>query len=170
MYGYSEEANASSSVQWDQVNWGNLQQDCLQRNADRFQPSTLKEKTWTLHIEQDREATEDRRNKTATDQHDTAPDFNRRTAVIVRTWIDRKYTEDDLHYIRSMITELSLLSGAEYEVILLVDAKDTELPPAGDMAGLESLKTALPQELRDLAVFFNSKSLRDWYPKIDAHE
>lgn len=63
--------------------------------------------------------------------------------------------------------ELSLLSGAEYEVILLVDAKDTELPYPAD---LDSLKKSLPLELRDLAVFFNSKILEDWYPMIGIHE
>lgn len=170
MYGFTEEANASTPVQFERVNWGNLQQDCVQRNADRYRHSALKKRTWTLHKEQDREAEEEQGEKGATDEDDSMPAHKHRTAVILRSWIDKKYTEDDLHYIRSMVTELSLLSGAEYEVILLVDAKTTELPPPGDMAGLESLKTALPQELRDLAVFFNSKILEDWYPKIDVHE
>ena len=81
-----------------------------------------------------------------------------------------EYTEDALYYIRSIIIELSLLYGAEYYLIQLVDAKDTELPHPTDKAGLENLKKSLPQELQDLAVFFNAEILKDWYPKIDVHE
>ena len=66
--------------------------------------------------------------------------------------------------------ELALLSGGEYEVILLVDAKNIELPHPTDKAGLDNLKKSLPRELQDLAVFFNSEILKDWYPKIDVHE
>jgi hypothetical protein len=81
-----------------------------------------------------------------------------------------EYTEDDLYYIRSIIMELSLLSGAEYEVIILVDTKDDEVPHPADKAGLDSLKSSLPPELQDLAVFFNAKILEDWYSRIDIHE
>jgi hypothetical protein len=110
-----------------------------------------------------------REEKTETDQNNTSSIFKPRTAVVLRTWTDMEYTENDLHYIRSIIMELSLLSGAEYEVILLVDAKDTELPHPADRAGLDNLKSSLPRELQDLAIFFNSQILEDWYPKIDTH-
>lgn len=70
-----------------------------------------------------------------------------------------------------MVMELSLLSGAEYEVIILVDAKDQILPNPMDNAAMDSLKKVyLPEELRGLAVFFNTKLLGDWYPTIDAHQ
>ncbi|KZN93001.1 hypothetical protein EN45_031690 [Penicillium chrysogenum] len=81
-----------------------------------------------------------------------------------------KYTTNDIHNIRAMVMELSLLSGAEYEVIILVDAKDQILPNPMDNAAMDSLKKVyLPEELRGLAVFFNTKLLGDWYPTIDAH-
>ncbi|KAJ5670293.1 uncharacterized protein N7477_005656 [Penicillium maclennaniae] len=51
-----------------------------------------------------------------------------RTAVIMRTWLSKRCMDDDLHFIRAMIMELALHSGGEYEVVLLVDCKDTELP------------------------------------------
>lgn len=167
-YGYAEEGK---KAQWEDVNWATLQQDCLQRNADRYQHSNIREKTWTLHREQDKGTDEHRLSgeKTETDRNNTAI-FNPRTAVVLRTWLDMEYTEDDLYYIRSIIMELSLLSGAEYEVILLVDAKNAELPYPTDKAGLDSLKKSLPLELQDLAVFFNSKMLEDWYPKINVHQ
>ena len=70
-----------------------------------------------------------------------------------------------------MVMELSLLSGAEYEAIILVDVKDQILPNPMDNAAMDSLKKeCLPEELRGLAVFFNTKLLGDWYPTIDVHQ
>jgi hypothetical protein len=93
-----------------------------------------------------------------------------RSAVILRSWLGKEYTDNDILNIRAMIMELSLLSGAEYEVILLIDAHDEILPDASDKKGMEELKQELPAELRGLAVYFNSQILEDWYPLIDAHE
>lgn len=178
VYGYTEDADndkqygALNKEQWDTVNWADLQTGCLRRNADRYPPSSLRGKTVTLHKEHEK-ATEEYRaesERLRTDRDNSFPTFNIRTAVVLRTWIDREYTEDDLHFIRSMITELSLLPGGEYEVILLVDAKDTELPHPGDRTSLDGLKKYLPPELRDLTVFFNSEILETWYPKVPAHE
>lgn len=167
-YGYTETGNKG---QWQDVNWANLQQDCLQRNADRYQPSDIREKTSTLHREQDKGTDKHhRREKAETYRNNTSASFKTRTAVVLRTWLDMEYTEDALYYIRSIIMELSLLSGAEYEVILLVDAKNIELPYPTDNVGLDNLKKSLPRELQDLAVFFNAEILKDWYPKIDVHE
>lgn len=82
-----------------------------------------------------------------------------------------KYTTNDIHNIRAMVMELSLLSGAEYEVILLIDAKDEMLPEPMDNFAMDSFKEEyLPKELRGLAVFFNTELLEDWYPTIDVHE
>lgn len=70
-----------------------------------------------------------------------------------------------------MIMELSLLSGAEYEAILLIDAKDEVLPDQMDNVTMGGFKEEyLPEELRGLAVFFNTKLLEDWYPTIDVHQ
>lgn len=82
-----------------------------------------------------------------------------------------KYTTNDIHNIRAMIMELSLLSGAEHEVIILIDAKDEVLPDQMDNVAMGSFKEeSLPEELRELAVFFNTKLLEDWYPTIDVHQ
>ena len=167
-YGYGDQTH---KVQWQDVNWATLQKDCLQRNADRYQPSDIREKTSTLHREQEEGTAElHGRDKRETNRDHTAAIYKPRIAVVLRTWLDMEYTNDALYYIRSMIMELSLLSGAEYEVILLVDAKDTKLPYPADKADLDSLKKSLPLELRDLAVFFNSEILEDWYPEIGVHE
>ena len=175
-YGYADEGsenNGGNNVQWQDVNWATLQQDCLHLNENRYQPSTVSEKPRTLHKEHDKKTDEYRWSgeKIQTDRSNASAILKSRTAVVLRTWLGMEYTEDDIYYIRSIIMELSLLSGAEYEVILLVDAKSIDLPHPADTVGLDGLKKkSLPRELQDLAVFFNARILKDWYPKIDVHE
>lgn len=161
----SDGFNHAPELQWDAVNWANLQQDCLQRNGDRFRTTQPQKKIWTLDKRWDTDIDDE------FDLSDPEPGIQPRTAVILRTWLSKRYTDDDLHYIRAMIMELALHSGGEYEVVLLVDCKDTELPNSMDTVAMDKFKAEhLPRELGELAVFFNTKILEAWYPKIKAHE
>ena len=93
---------------------------------------------------------------------DPEPGIQPRTAVIMRTWLSKRYTNDDLHFIRAMIMELALHSGGEYEVVLLVDCKDTELPNSMDTVAMDKFKA---EHLSELAVCFNTKILQACIPK-----
>lgn len=147
------------------MNWANLQQDCLQRNKDRFRNTQPQEKKWTLDKQWDTDMRDE------FNLSDPEPGIQPRTAVIMRTWLSKRYTDDDLHFIRAIIMELALHSGGEYEVVLLVDCKDTELPNSMDTVAMDKFKAEhLPRELGELAVFFNTKILETWYPKIKVHE
>lgn len=147
------------------MDWAHLQQDCLQRNADRYRTTKPEKKVWTLDKEMDRAV----RVSNYSDD-DPLPGVQPRTAVILRTWIDMEYSEDMIYAIRSMIMELSLHSGGEYAVTLLVDCKNAKLPSVYDTAALEEFSaTHLPREFHGLAVFFNEEMLQDWYPDISVH-
>ncbi|KAF2208384.1 hypothetical protein CERZMDRAFT_101452 [Cercospora zeae-maydis SCOH1-5] len=37
-FGYSKASNAKSEVDWDAVDWGQLQNECAEKNKDRFSP------------------------------------------------------------------------------------------------------------------------------------
>ena len=164
---------------WEGVNWGHLQQECLQRNADRYESSALQEKITFLHKDFDFDDEKIKIEKIDVDQPEqpsgpskraVTPEYHPRTAVIIRGWIGMDFSEDGVHNIRSMIMEMALFSGAEYEVIILIDAKDTELPAASDTDAMDAFKKEhLPEEFRDMAIFFNLKTLEDWYPKIEDH-
>ncbi|KAJ5667456.1 hypothetical protein N7507_003320 [Penicillium longicatenatum] len=162
-YGYGNETNEI----WANVNLGNLQQECLQRNAERYQDRNPAEKALTLDKTHDVFENQD---AAATAEDNSSTGYHSRTAVVLRSWINKVYTANDIYFIRSMVMELSLLSGAEYEVILLIDSTGTELPNPADLEGMDRFKKDhLPEELQDIAVFFNEKILADWYPKIDVH-
>ncbi|KAK4862480.1 hypothetical protein LT330_002613 [Penicillium expansum] len=156
------------SRNWEGINWAELQRACLGSNRERYKSNPEPKKS-TLHKQQTQQV--EYRHKKHRHRKSRLPQFHLRTAVILRSTIDMKYTTNDIHNIRAMVMELSLLSGAEYEVILLIDAKDEMLPEPMDNFAMDSFKEEyLPKELRGLAVFFNTELLEDWYPTIDVHE
>ncbi|KAJ5448592.1 Protein of unknown function DUF3405 [Penicillium cf. griseofulvum] len=156
-------SNEAAEMDWEKVNWASLQNECLQRNSDRYRTPLSDGKIFALYKSLDVDS-QPRQPLNKTSKYQT------RTAVILRSWLGMKYTENDLFHIRSMIMELALYSGAEYELILLVDCQDEKLPEETDHAAWKAFKERhLPQELRSLAVWFNADMLNDWYPAIDIH-
>lgn len=106
---------------WTTVNWKSLQDQCLMSNKDRYLP-TAREPT---------DLSPGKKMPKAEDftplQQVRTPSYHRRTAILVRLGEGYPYTEDDLENIRALITELSLMSGAEYQVFILFEVKDDNL-------------------------------------------
>ncbi|KAJ6162648.1 Protein of unknown function DUF3405 [Penicillium chrysogenum] len=156
-------SNEASEIDWEQVDWAHLQYECLQRNSVRYRTQPSEGKIFALYKSLDSDV-QPREPLNGTDK------MQPRTAVILRSWIGMKYTENDLYHIRSMLMELSLYSGAEYELILLIDSQGKKLPKKDDHAAWKAFNAKhLPQELRSLAVWFNAEILKDWYPGIEVH-
>lgn len=65
--------------------------------------------------------------------------------------------------------ELSLHTGGEYELFLLVDVKDPILPISQDIDIRRVMETYIPAEFHDMTILFNEETLKSWYPKIDEH-
>ncbi|KAI9843344.1 MAG: hypothetical protein M1837_006470 [Sclerophora amabilis] len=83
-----------------------------------------------------------------------------RTAFIIRTWWDYDYKEEDILYIRSLITELSLLSGGEYTVHFLVHVKDDSYPIWADEDVYQRvLRHSLPEEFWGLATLWTERQM-----------
>lgn len=69
--------------------------------------------------------------------------------------------------------ELSLHSGAEYEVFLLTHVKDNETTLYGPDEGenVQKLKERyIPREFWGITIFFNEQTLESWYPMVDEHK
>lgn len=190
-YGYDEgdleanggrrKANRAAKVQWDKVDWGYLQGDCLVRNQHRYEPPPRENRTTTLWMPR-QEDIEDV-DSTVVLQDDGPPksmsyrlwkssrSYKQRTAIVLRTEESNEWTIDTLQYIRSMIMELSLHSGAEYEVIIMVETKDADTRIFDDDASYQqTLKKAVPNEFMNNTILFNRQLLEKWYPKAGQHE
>ncbi|KAF4220253.1 hypothetical protein CNMCM8980_004399 [Aspergillus fumigatiaffinis] len=149
-YGFGEdESHVSnwikpSKVKWNEVNWSDLQNQCYARNAARFS-----QKNDGLSKEKQQIAPESR------------------TAVLIRTYVGKKYAENDLQAIRSMITELSLQSGGEYSVFLLLHVKDSGLPIDQVEVHQKVLKDNIPEEFWNMTILWNEPMVAARYPNLD---
>lgn len=190
-YGYDEgdlegngrkrKSNRASKVQWDKVNWGYLQGDCLLRNQDRYEPPQFLNRTTTFWMPRDEDVQD-------VDSTIVLPDdsplesmsyrlwksnqkYKQRTAIILRTGDSNEWTVDTMQYIRSMIVELALHSGAEYEVIIMVEILDASAPIFdNDASYQQTLNKVVPAEFKNNTLLFNRQLLDNWYPKAGQHE
>lgn len=147
---------------WAEVPWGRLQDQCLRANEDRYKVNARNPVNIRHHITVP--------NATVAVSHNDDPAENpkhhHRTALLIRAWSGYHYTENDLQSIRSLITELSLFSGGEYQVFLLVNIKNKTL----DLDDTETRQTLLeqyvPHEFHGISILWNEKILESWYPHV----
>lgn len=165
----------TSTFNWTQVRWMDLQTQCMELNKDRFTdptPPVVGPQSETVSPEvlaaPEAEAIAKRQ-----------PVFNNpfrgakgaknktRTAVLIRTWDTYEYHENDIQAMRSLITELSLLSGGEYHVFLFVNIKNNSEPIYTDRDAYDRLlERYVPEELRDIAVLWTEAVCKSWYPDV----
>lgn len=129
-------------MEWPEVRWGELQQKCLERNQHRY------------------------------DASGTTAGKKARQAVVLRGHERFKWRKNDLIFTRSLISELSLASGGEYEVIFMIQLNGEEhanLTTAdfhNETLIHDLAERYVPAEFRDLVVFFNTNVLKDLYPDV----
>lgn len=167
-YGYGEddlETYNRSKVNWEEVDWSQLQNDCLDLNAHRF-PLYPTPVTSVQRFQF--------RNESMVPEVRTWDEFTptRRTAIVVRAYDGYKYTPEDMYNLRSLIVEAGLRTGGEYSVFLLVNIRDVD---ANVFASDESYRAALekagvPKELHGISVLWDEHLLRSWYPKIEEYK
>lgn len=186
-YGYEDEFPDAeephvgpSKVEWKDVRWGQLQRDCLAKNEDRYEPleQPIGNKFW-LPTTADQEGVDNTlvfaSNASSNVQsyrlwQQSRQSYKKKTALVLRTWDGNEWTTDTTEYVRSQIMELALHSGAEYEVIILVEVKNITIPIFEDEeAYKQTLLKAVPAEFSDVTILFNRNLLEKRYPKVGRH-
>ncbi|KAK5311421.1 hypothetical protein LTR93_011726 [Exophiala xenobiotica] len=164
MNGTQATLGMASQIDWHKVNLGRAQKQCYMRNMHRFprpQPdidNNFKPAVWPELA------------KRGTSASNTSEPLdlgrrNPRTCVVLRVWGDYRYTEYTRLYIRSLVSELNLNSGAEYDVHLLVHIKDGSKPIwASKKAYDEVLEAVVPAEFRSMATLWSEDLMRLIYP------
>ena len=187
-YGYEDEFPDAeephvgpSKVQWEDVRWGQLQRHCLAKNEDRYEPleQPIRNKFW-LPTTADQEGVDSTLVLASNESNNVQSyrlwqqnrqSYKKKTALVLRTWDGNEWTIDTVQYVRSQIMELALHSGAEYEVIILVEVKDVKIPIFEDEeAYRQTLLKSVPDEFSDVTILFNRNLLEKWYPKVGVHE
>jgi hypothetical protein len=148
-----------SGVDWDNVNWGALQQECAQRNAGRYNITSTSEGSglagWF--------GTDAKPANLINPNIHAEP----RTAVLIRSYTDKPYSDNDKQVIRSMVTEWSLQSGGEYEVFLLVHVKDDEIPIHEKETYEQVLRDNVPAEFWNMTILWNMAMVSERYTSLD---
>ncbi|AEO56038.1 hypothetical protein MYCTH_2300488 [Thermothelomyces thermophilus ATCC 42464] len=91
-----------------------------------------------------------------------------RTALLLRSFSGKTYTDNDKQVIRSLITELNLRTGGEYHVFLFVHIKDADQDIWTDDAYKAALEQHVPAEFRSMAVLWNERAVDRMYPNLTA--
>lgn len=130
-------------IDYGNVDWGDAQDRCYQANKHRF--ATGNEK---VHG--------DERNEKK----------KHRQALVVRTYTGFEWTPYAILNIRAMVSELSLRSGGEYDVHLLLHVRDNKHIPILDDVGARQriLDTNVPKEFHSLCTLWSEERMRRYYP------
>jgi hypothetical protein len=160
-------------VDWAKVEWGRLQRECAVRNRGRFRSvgrvKEEEEEGIGMEILDDRMGGigngDDGEEREEVDESGRL--YQSRTAILLRTWEGFEYTENDIMNIRAMVTELSLASGGEYQVFLLVNVKDRSQPIFSDRRAYKKvLRRIVPRELQDIAILWTEEICEKLYPDV----
>ncbi|PHH88928.1 hypothetical protein CDD83_6875 [Cordyceps sp. RAO-2017] len=174
-------------VDWDNVNWGDLQQRCLKLNAARFDMNRSKKNEYLNTYpetaqpaapsqkqpkpQQSGESDAARSRAAPRDETTRAPVKEQRTAVLLRSYTGKTYTENDKQVIRSLVSELNLKTGGEYEVFLLVHSKDRDVRIFDDQETyLSVLRENVPDEFRGMTVLWNDEQVWNIYTELKDEE
>ncbi|KAJ5579589.1 uncharacterized protein N7459_005574 [Penicillium hispanicum] len=178
VYGYGENHpdvegfQKPSPVNWETVNWATLQAKCYSRNADRYALGRDNLRT-VLGLPSGFSTQRERGDGHKSSSGGSSGAVQRhkaRSALLIRVWHTMEWTPNLIHYIRSVIMELSLHSGGEYDVFILVHVKD-DTPIHTDTTAAEKLKRMyVPAEFREMAILFNNHVLESWYPDVEEHD
>ncbi|KAL2865450.1 DUF3405 domain-containing protein [Aspergillus lucknowensis] len=151
-------------VDFSRVSWAAAQNRCMAINSHRFKTDPFV--SMMVGSPDPEVSTETLENPTATPEgkQDRLP----RTAVIIRTWHDFQYTPEDILYLRSLVSELSLLSGGEYTIHFLIHVRDTNLQIwADDDTYDRVLKEALPEEFHGMGTLWSEQQMALLYPGLE---
>lgn len=152
-----------SKPDWASVGWGKLQDDCVMENKERWAKKARHPVDVTPVKDMPKKPVEQiSEDPTALKK----PQFHHRTALLIRAYEGYTYTENDLQAIRALVTELSLLSGGEYQVFLFVNIKDNHANLFDEKIRNDLLRANVPRELQDISVLWNEGIMEEWYPNI----
>ncbi|GAB0134985.1 hypothetical protein EsDP_00003337 [Epichloe bromicola] len=164
------------TLNWDNVNWGELQQHCVKQNAARFNMAVEKNNPFLNNYPETRqpagppsetEAEAPKIKGRSSNMKQAEVTKESRTALLLRSYTGMKYSDNDRQVIRALVSELSLKTGGQYEVFLLVQSKNQSLPIFDDEELYQSvLKENVPAEFHDITVLWNDQQVWDLYPAI----
>ena len=150
-----------AKVDYSKIRWAQVQEQCRRRNVHRFRPDEdLKSNLFEAFGTKSHPRSFS--NDTAGNVGNAAKGNSNvpRTAILIRVWWDMEYTPEDILYLRSLISELSLNTGGEYAVHFLVHVRDDNAQIWADKKIYDRiLENALPAEFRGMGILWSERQM-----------
>lgn len=153
-------------VDYRNVKWAEVQERCVAANAHRFAPlpEPKVDRLRAMQVGATAQPKKDDKATRAVVGKDKLP----KTAVVIRTWWDFEYLPEHIIYLRSLINELTLLSGGEHVIHFLIQVKDDNLPIWSDDATYERvLRDSLPEEFRGMGTLWTERQMLLMYGGLE---
>ncbi|KAE8452408.1 hypothetical protein EG329_001109 [Mollisiaceae sp. DMI_Dod_QoI] len=169
------EANGSiNQVDYREVDWADAQKRCYKMNVARFEPKKVPtELPMTFSVLASTDTSIEKRDIPATPanssgQFAATKKYLPRTAVVIRSWDDFQYREEDVLHLRAMISELSLGSGGEYDIHLLVQVRDEGKHPIWADADTyqKHIRESVPKEFWGITTLWSETQMLNLYQGI----
>lgn len=205
-YGFPHGKYTKMPSDWARVNWGQLQEKCVQKNVARYDlsrnpnpylssiygrdNSTDGDDSSSARLERRAKRPVLRRTPVSINQpsqkgsgevkeaekveetgkaKETGKVKEKRTALLIRTFTGRNYSENDKQVIRSLVSELSLRTGGLYQVFMFVQVKDASLDIWSSDAIYDwVLRDAVPAEFVDMTILWNDEATFSTYTKLSS--
>ena len=148
-----------SPIDYSRISWHDAQARCFARNKHRFsvKDPNLSESWRSMPAKRAEEE-----GKSDTDSPPSGGSLSKlpRTAIVIRTWWDYDYNPETKMYLRSLISELPLLTGGEYQVHFLIHVRDDNAPIWADPDTYNrALENALPAEFRGMGTLWSERQM-----------
>ena len=122
------------------LKWGRVQNQCYEENKIRFETNA------------------------SISQPGLSKSILPRTAVVIRSWTGFEWNNQTILNFRAMINELSLNSGGEYTVHILLHVKDLAIPIwADEKIYQEVIQYTVPEEFWDIVTLWSEKYMEVIY-------
>lgn len=157
-------------VDFRKVNWASAQNRCVAINNHRFKelPEPRINQFLSMSVGSPKPNGLNPLGSDTNAKAQAGTDHLPRTAVVIRTWHDFQYTPEDIMYLRSLISELSLLSGGEYVVHFLIHVKDENLQIWSDDETYDRvLSNSLPEEFHGMGTLWTERQMALMYPGLE---
>ncbi|KAK3685755.1 hypothetical protein B0T22DRAFT_429660 [Podospora appendiculata] len=152
----------------ENVDWGELQNQCVEKNKKRF-ASTHPPNDFMRNQRKLGQSSRSRRATAVIESPNNATTTIKepRTALLLRSYTGKKYTDNDKQTIRSLISELNLRTGGEYQVFLLVQVKGPEDIWSDQKVYESIIESEIPQEFWGITILWNDESVKHMYPLLN---
>ncbi|KAL9053190.1 MAG: hypothetical protein Q9162_004921 [Coniocarpon cinnabarinum] len=142
-------------VDYRQVDWGLAQERCFEKNKQRFYTPAERQSSLKKRSDPSSGAARGSGGKKKLP----------RTAYVLRTYTGFEYTAHEIITLRAMINELSLKSGGEYDVHLLLHVKDDTIPIWTSKEVYQKvIEENIPPEFWGITTLWSVQQMRLYYP------